>query len=723
MCSGTLPTWGSIGCGNSPLADDAVGHDHVGPLTQLPALRIMNRRVSEVKNPTEQRRVHWDTNLRGLGNDRTLVNLFLKGWNSAEPGVYEHRWCSNTILLPLMEHLCINREDWKGWMMTFYNSKNHKRVYWLWIQNEKLMIFTIGDEDFRFKRKEESQQYMQTLFNYLKMNFEDRKVFEQLFRKFNCKWGFETIWKIRQAKTECEVWTSILPRLTMMNRSLLMYEKMRIIPTLTQRAIELSENAKGKRLKLVCTAMKKMAFYHIRYQDPKCRYPGVFYNKQLKPSLLEEVYQQTMVFGFPRHTSQDEELAVLNEMIWDDCLSSYIALIQTPVYKKRVLELLGFGKRLPNGWMMIYDVPRHFRIVLFALQVESRHHTEFYLTFTSLSPGMEEFGIKAVEIMREFLESAFLANRIAMDLIDEAYVSILEEHNNDVTVVTMEWFPNREKYDYELYGKNSMELSGRATTDKRIIPSSSSRFHHPPKTDKDKFYREKMEIFEKHEFRRHAIFAANFQEMTRQYRDCDTPMVQEMRRLTGEKCLYIMKGFQMGTYKDWNTKTIAKSMALWQRPAMETMPFPFGTEICTDTDSILAIIWNDHQKFCIEDFTKYVEIMKAEHIPEDKVLMSFSPTATEAFTRQFVVIIFQEEYYQLRYECVNYYWSNMDELLSRNPKATWMVSLKEQVRQPEAPNHFIQMIQKIGERWRDEWERMLLEKQARNDALEERRIC
>jgi hypothetical protein len=155
---------------------------------------------------------------------------------------------------------------------------------------------------------------------------------------------------------------------------------------------------------------------------------------------------------------------------------------------------------------------------------------------------------------------------------------------------------------------------------------------------------------------------------------------------------------------------------------METMSFPFGTELCRDTDTILSIIWEDYQKFCIQEFKKDVEIIKAECIPEDRVLSSFSPAVTEAFAGQFVTIIFQEEYHQPRYECVDYYWGNMEKLLESNPRATWMLSIKEQVRQSYPPSYFTQTLKKVGERWRHEWEMTLIRKQKYDELLEERRI-
>jgi hypothetical protein len=89
-----------------------------------------------------------------------------------------------------------------------------------------------------------------------------------------------------------------------------------------------------------------------------------------------------------------------------------------------------------------------------------------------------------------------------------------------------------------------MKAAGQADT--RILPTMSSRFYHPPKMDKDKSYAEGIEIFEKLESRRHAIFAHNFQELTEPYRDCDTLLVEEMKRLTGAKWFYMMKGFNWG---------------------------------------------------------------------------------------------------------------------------------------------------------------------------------
>jgi hypothetical protein len=219
-------------------------------------------------------------------------------------------------------------------------------------------------------------------------------------------------------------------------------------------AEELIQNARRKRVIFVSTAMKKLPFYHIRSADTKCRYPGIFYNKEIKPSLIEEEYQETTAFGFPRNANQHEELEVLNEMIWDDCLTSYLASIQVPIFKKRILELLGFGRRLPSGWMRIYDVPRHFRIVLLALQVENGHHTEYNQTFTSFAPDMGEIQSKAMKPMREFPKSAVLTNQIAMELIDEACEIIFEGYNNDATIVTMSWNANSEKYDYQSHGEN-----------------------------------------------------------------------------------------------------------------------------------------------------------------------------------------------------------------------------------------------------------------------------
>jgi hypothetical protein len=286
----------------------------------------------------------------------------------------------------------------------------------------------------------------------------------------------------------------------------------------------------------------------------------------------------------------------------------------------------------------------------------------------------------------------------------------------------MSWNANSEKCDFQSHGRDSMNFAGRADTNQRVPPTSGSRFYHPPKMDKDKFYAEEMDLFEKLESRRHVIFAHNFKELTKPYRDCDTPLVEEMKRLTGEKCLYVMQGFNLGTFKDWNTKTIAKSIALWTRPAMAEMPFPSRTELCEETDTLLSVIWDDYQKYCIQDFNKHVEIIKAECIPEDRVLSSLSPAVTEAFTRQFVIMAFHEEYYQLRYECVDYYWNNMDEIRLRNPKVTWMLSLKEQVRQSFPPSYFTRTLKRVGERWRREWQMTLLKKQHDDEVLEERRI-
>jgi hypothetical protein len=397
-------------------------------------------------------------------------------------------------------------------------------------------------------------------------------------------------------------------------------------------------------------------------------------------------------------------------------------MTQMPVMKKRLLELLGFGRRAPNGWMRIYDVPRHFRIVLLGPQVANRHHTEYDQIFTALAPNMGAIAAQTMEAMRDFPESAVLTNHISMDLIDEAYELIFEGYNNDATVVTMSWNANSEKYDFESHGRDSKELVGQADLTQRILPTSSSRFYHPPKMDKEELYKEEMEIFGKFETRRHAIFAHSFKELTKPYRDNDTPLVEEMKRLAGEKCLYMMKGFETGSYTDWNTKRIAKSIALWKRAPMSEMPFPSGTELCEVSDTLLSVVWDEYQLYCIRDFRKLVEIIKAECIPEERVLSSFSPAATEAFTKQFVVIIFQEEYYQLRCECVDYYRNNMDEIRRRNPNATWMLSIKEQVRQSFPPSYFTKTLKQTGKRWQQELDMMLLRKQHDDESLEERRI-
>jgi hypothetical protein len=94
----------------------------------------------EIKNPPKPRHITWYANVRELGNDKTLYNFFSRGWQKAEPGTFEAAWCSHNNLLPPMEYLQIPREEWKGWMMSFYNKENHRRIYWLWIKEGNLMI-------------------------------------------------------------------------------------------------------------------------------------------------------------------------------------------------------------------------------------------------------------------------------------------------------------------------------------------------------------------------------------------------------------------------------------------------------------------------------------------------------------------------------------------------------------------------------------------------------
>jgi hypothetical protein len=222
----------------------------------------------------------------------------MQGWIQAQPGAFECRWCSHDVLHPLMEHLQIPRNEWKGLMLAFYNEQGHLRAYWIWIKEGRVYIYTIGDEEFRL-RPQEGARHMDMSYNHLKVDLTDRQVFEGPFRRFKCKWGFETLWKVRQAATELQQWNLILPRFRVMNRALVVFEKMKLRPSLIRRAVELSSNMQGKRTKFMAEAMKKLPFHHIRFADANSRYPGVFYNKAFKPSLIEEEFQETAVFGFP----------------------------------------------------------------------------------------------------------------------------------------------------------------------------------------------------------------------------------------------------------------------------------------------------------------------------------------------------------------------------------------------------------------------------------------
>jgi hypothetical protein len=143
-----------------------------------------------------------------------------------------------------------------------------------------------------------------------------------------------------------------------------------------------------------------------------------------------------------------------------------------------------------------------------------------------------------------------------------------------------------------------------------------------------------LDILERIPERRHAIFAHNLVELVKPYRDQDSELLREMRYLSGEKCLYVVKGYVLRTLKDWNSETVAKSILLWKRPSPEWMPVPLGTEMCHDTDSIMSVIWDGYTDYCIESSTRHVEIVKGRCIPEDRVLRSFSLAVTAEFARQ-----------------------------------------------------------------------------------------
>jgi hypothetical protein len=196
-------------------------------------------------------------------------------------------------------------------------------------------------------------------------------------------------------------------------------------------------------------SMKKMPFYVIRYSDSRHRFQGLYYDLPTESPPLEFQYQDTFAFGNPRNPNQKGSLEAINEILWEEylpyCLDSY-QLIDN---KKAILKALGFEKRrLPNGWIGIYDVRRHFRIVLIGLQVQNRHHTEYYQILTSLEQKGAEIHMRTIQNMKNLPTSAALTNKISMELIGESYEEIFGGYINDLTVVTAQRNPNSVEYEF-----------------------------------------------------------------------------------------------------------------------------------------------------------------------------------------------------------------------------------------------------------------------------------
>jgi hypothetical protein len=318
-------------------------------------------------------------------------------------------------------------------ILSFVKQNQKHRVFWIWFKEGNPQIFSIEDADFDATDQTATTRMV---YNSAISNFQDQQVFETLLRLYKCRWRFVTKWKCFDGEEAVETWNEALPRFESLNHTMSLYSKMGQNSSLTSRVQIHARRANQKRHQLIADVLKRTHFSLVRYNDTRHPFTGVYHNIPMKRQEQMQ-FLETVEMEYPKKHINLEKIAVYDEILWEEDLSEYMALFQQPGGKQKLIELMGLNTRpLTNGWMKVYDIRYQLRILLFGLQVQGIHHTEYILIFTGLEQERMEMRLKLVRALRNFPESAMTSNPLSITLIDEVSK---EGFVNDLITVMTDW--------------------------------------------------------------------------------------------------------------------------------------------------------------------------------------------------------------------------------------------------------------------------------------------
>jgi hypothetical protein len=545
----------------------------------------------------------------------------------------------------------------------------------------------------------------------------------------HCEWGVVMDWNEREFTIFHERWENVLPRFEFQNQTLRFLEKLSKreskVPGLFSHITTQIEENHMRRRELICDVIKASGILMMVYKDPVYSQAGLFLDRPLLRR-SEEIRDGNYLCCYPRTPNNGAHVRALHEMFWDEDLWTYMTRWQSPGIKRDMLRVLGLECRpAPNGWIRIYEHQNYFRFTCLGLQVNGKHHTEYFIFMKTLGDKKPEYKDKMLQKIINLPKNAVMTNQAAMKAIDGAILKVLHPNTRPLTsVIVMPWVHSEMEYDYSISGplieglKKEQQCRSLGLSETYDLCYKNLR----KRKGAQESYRDEVEMYQKHESIRIRVDNVSFKELCSTSPIDDSKLTQVLKGMGTLSLLYIMKGCKMKHLKHPRIQVIYESVAAWCRPPVVNTPFPGQLKLNISAEGYEQRVWNQYVDCCRENFLKHAEDVRVKIFKDGTAETRFPYPSLVAFADRFIELYFKEEIDWIRYEIFLYLTEHISDLIASQQKMPdWELAWTRPLVDLKKHSQFYQIIEENSGRLREEWVQKRKQQQLRNEQLEERR--